>query len=141
MEQIVRKDGVYYYGNQRCKDADMAYSLFREDYHTYLGRAVYHRLDRAGKRTERLHGFGFVRKETLEEGRFAGLQKVRYYILGLIGVHYFRIIGRWDMEQIPDEDYEEWFEWAMTKGSNALTQCGKREKVGRTSKRLHARYR
>jgi hypothetical protein len=141
MEQIIRKDGAIYYGRILCKDADDAYVMFREDYHRDLGRAVYRRLDRIGKRTERIHGFGFVRDGELDGSRFVGLQKVRYYVLGLIGIHYFRIMGRWDMEHISDEDYEDWLEWAFTKGTKALSQCGKNEKTGRTSKRLNKRYR
>ena len=144
MEQIDKRNGVIYYGNQVCKDADDAYVRFRDDYHASLGRVAYLRLDRIGQRKERVHGFGFVFDPPFQDApdEFRGLGRVRCRILGFLGIAYSRIVGAWDLPEFTDEQqYERWLDWAFSKGSGALRTVGRRNKSGRTSKRLKTRYR
>ena len=97
MEQITKRDGIYYYGGRKCLGIGDAYTRFREDYHKGLGKRVHKRLDRLGWRTERVHGFGFV----FADGR-PGVPachtgtRIPYRILGLVGLSYCRILGQSD---------------------------------------------
>lgn len=146
MEQIVKQDGIYRYGDRRCVNVDEAYRLFRDDYHKSLGKAVYHRLDRFGQRKERVHGFGFIYPYFygIDGEGFEHLHRVRCRLLGMAHISYVWIIGKWDMEQVDDDQYERWMDWALsgTHHRRALVMDNKAaSKSGRTNKRLKARYR
>ena len=142
MEQITKKDGVYYYGAEPCTDINDAYSRFRRDYHESLGRDVYGRLDRAGQRVERIHGFGFVFAGGQPDGaEFRNNKRVDCRLLGYLGIANCRILGIWDYGYITDEQFERWFDWALSRGSEALRLVGRKSKSGRTSKRLKKRFR
>lgn len=142
MEQIERRDGAYYYGKTRCSTIDDAYDEFRAEYHSTLGRDSSRRLDRVGRRTERIHGFGFVFVGDPDEpgGRVVA-GRVRYRLLGLSGIHYARIISAGDAPGLTEEGFERWFDRAFSAGSGMLRLERVREKSGRTCKRLKARYR
>ena len=140
MEQIVKENGVLYYGEEICVSVDDAYSKFRKDYHKSIGRASYKRLDRLGQRKERIHGYGFVFEPGYSITHFTG-KKTVCRILGLVGISYVRIVGIWDYSEVQDEDFERWIDYAFSRGSGALRTVGLNLKVGRTSKRLKKRYR
>ena len=141
MEQITKVNGVYYYGEQACKDADDAYRRFRDEYHMGLGRQFYRRLDRIGQRVERIHGFGFIFEGGCPyAGEFEYTGRVGYRFLGLIGICYCRIIGLWDIPESVGDRFEEWFDWAFSRGSGVLMATGRKDGSGRTSKRLKVRY-
>lgn len=142
MEQITKIDEVYYYGAEPCTDIDDAYSRFRRDYHATLGRDVYGRLDKVGQRVERVHGFGFVFSDGKPDGReFEHHKKITCRLLGFLGIANCRIIGIWDYGDITEEQFERWFDWALSRGSGALRLVGRKSKSGRTSKRLKRRFR
>ena len=135
MEQITKRGNDYYYGEVLCHSVDDAYYRFREDYHASLGRDSSRRLGRIGKRAERIHGFGFVYEGgTPAEYDTGGVEKVPYRILGLIGIHYSRILGCWDYSYVRDEDFEVWFDWVFRKGTRQLKKIGVKDKSGRTRK-------
>ena len=143
MEQIIRKNGRIYYGERICEDADHAYRLYREDYHASIGCQAFLRLNRLGQREERIHGYGFTFAHPVsferDDGGAGGKTRVR--ILGLVGISYCRIVGCWDWPaDLSDDEFERWLDWALSRGSGALRTVGK-DKSGRTSKRLKARYR
>ena len=143
MEQIIRKDGQIFYGEKRCIDAEDAYCRFRADYHASIGREAFLRINRIGQREERIHGYGFSFAHMVSfggDGR-GDCGKVSYRILGLVGMHYCRIVGSWDLPGFTEEEFERWFDWAFSRGSGALRLVGKNDKSGRTSKRLKTRYR
>lgn len=141
MEQITRRNGVIYYGEQQCVDIEDAYKRFRRDYHDGLGREVYKRLDRIGRREERIHGFGFIFDKSLDFGNdFSGCARVPYR-MALVGMFYCRFIGIEDIQNVPEDRYEDWFDWAFSKGSGALRLVGRKDGSGRTSKRLKTKYR
>ena len=137
MEQITKVDGKYYYGKTFCRDISEAYRLFRNDYHRSLGKRVYRRLDKA-PRQERVHGYGFVSSGASWDG---DRRRVPVRLLGLVCGSYCRMLGGWDVPCSTEDEFEQWFEWAFSKGSGALRLAGRKEKAGRTSKRLNARYR
>lgn len=137
MEQIVKKDGRLYYGDQPCRNADDAYCRFRNEYHASLGRRAYHRLNRFGQREERIHDNGFVFEGSLG---YEGDGRADVYILGLMGLSYCRMLGGWSVP-CEDEQFEPWFDWAFSKGSGALRIVGRKQKTGRTSKRLKTKFR
>jgi len=143
MEQIVRRDGQIYYGERRCESADDAYCRFRDDYHRALGRRAYDRLNRFGRREERVHGYGFVHSAEVDRGGMDGRtdRKVPVRILGLVEGAYCRGVGAWDIPCESEEEFDRWFEWAFSRGSGVLRLVGRKDKAGRTSKRLKARYR
>lgn len=122
MEQIVRKDGQIYYGRIRCVDADDAYSRFRDDYHASIGREAFLRLNRLGQRSERIHGFGFDFTKPLDSRRddFRRYGTVLYRMAGRIGISYLRVFGYYDYESVPDKEFEQWFDWALSRGSGAM---------------------
>lgn len=140
MEQINRTDGIYWYGKERCDDVECAYRRFREDYHRELEKAVYHRLDRIGQRKERIHGFGFV-FDTDPERMDCG--RVPCRILGLARIVYFRIVGGWDIPDGSDDDFDRWLDYAFSARycREALVFDNRKDKAGRTSRRIRARYR
>ena len=132
MEKIIRgKDGRIYYGKHLCADADDAYRLFRRDYHGSLGRVASYRLGRMGQREERIHGFGFCFEHPVlyESG------KTNYRLLGLIGIHYWRIVGCWDWPELDDDSFERWFDAAFSEHSGMVRMVDTKTKTGRTSKR------
>lgn len=133
MEQITKRNGIYYYGERECSGVDEAYSLFRAGYHDSLGKAVYHRLDRIGQRRERVHGAGFVRTSPLKENKFYDSHRVPWRILGIIDIAYCRIFGAWDLDFLPDEQIKDWLDYALTKDSGIFRLVGKNQKTGRTS--------
>lgn len=141
MEQITRRDGVYFYGDRRCEGADDAYYRFRKDYNASVGRKAFYRLERIGQRTERIHGSGFSFSDYNRGDEFRGYGKVHYRMGGFIGISYSRMLGLYDYGHIPDEQFEQWFDWAFSRGSGALRLVGKKQKTGRTSKRLKTRFR
>lgn len=143
MEQIIRKDGQIFYGEYRCTDADDAYCRFRDDYHCALGKRAYYRLNRLGQREERVHGYGFVFSSPLDFKRDDGrtCQPVDSRLFGLVEGAYCRGFGGWDLPDYTEDEFERWFDWAFSKGSGALRLIGKKDKSGRTNKRLNARYR
>lgn len=122
MEQIVRKDGQIYYGRIRCVDADDAYSRFRDDYHASIGREAFLRLNRLGQRSERIHGFGFDFTKQIEDpgNEFRRYGTVLYRMAGRIGISYLRVFGLHDYRSVPDEEFEQWFDWALSRGSGAM---------------------
>ena len=139
MEQIVRRDGKIFYGKETCLDAEDAYCKFREDYHASIGRNAFLRLNRLGTRQERIHGYGFSFTSTVPP--FVPDTRVPYRILGLVGVSYCRVVGGWDLPCRTEDEFERWFDWAFSDGSGALRLVGKKDKSGRTNKRINARYR
>lgn len=144
MEQIVRKDEGIYYGERLCRDAEEAYELFRNEYHASIGRKAFLRLNRLGQREERIHGYGFSFSHPMsferDDGGAGG--KVRVRILGLVDISYCRIVGcrEWPCG-LSEDEFERWFDWAFSRGSGALRLIGKKDKSGRTSKRLKTKYR
>lgn len=141
MEQITSHNGRLYYGNKECRNADEAYTLFRRDYHESLGRNVYRRLNRLGNRKERVHEFGFVFSGTNHKGAECYFPKhsIRYW-MGLVLLCYCRFTGVWEYRDVTDGSFDAWFDWAFSKGSRAL-RLARREKSGRTSKRLKTTFR
>lgn len=134
MEQIRKIDGEYYYGEEKCKDANSAYTRFRNDYHAGLGRCVYKRLDRIGMRVERVHGFGFCfERPVATNPKWLKYRKVKYRLLGLLGTCYYRIFGVWDIPEVTDEEYEDWFDWAFSQHSTAITLTGRKDGFGRNN--------
>ena len=133
MEQITKRDGVYYYGAVSCRDVNDAYRLFRRDYHESLGRNAWLRLDNI-RRTERIHGFGFVFSPECAPQPM-DCKRVQCWMLGLMGVSYCRMFGMWDIPVKTEEEFDRWFDWALSKGSRAILTRELRSKRGRTSKR------
>ena len=139
MEQITRRDGVYYFGDRRCIDVEDAYRRFRDEYHESLGRAVYKRLDRIGQRKERIHGFGF--DFDCGYGNLSDRYgRTRYRLLGLVDISYCRLVGMWDYPALSDNEFDGWLDWAFSRNSGGLTMVGRRQKVGRTGKKFGTRY-
>lgn len=122
MEQIVRKEGKLYYGERFCRDAEEAYELFRKDYHASIGRQAFLRLNRLGQREERIHGFGFDFSKRVgdPEDEFRRYGTIHYRMAGRIGISYLRVFGLHDYESVPDERFDEWFDWALSRGSGAM---------------------
>ena len=143
MEQITRSGGVLYYGALPCADVDEAYDYFHEEYNSRMGKAYGLYLENIGKRTERIHEFGFVRPydDYPEKEPCFGHRPVKYHILGLIGIHYCRIVGIWDMPKLNEGQQERWVEWAFTRGMNGLRLAGRKDGTGRTGKQFRKRYR
>ena len=139
MVEIKKIDGVYWYGKQRCDTVEEAYRHFREDYHLSLGKAVHLRLNRLGNRKERVHGFGFV---FADEPGGMDCRRVPCRILGLAHITYFRIVGCWDMA-FGDDEFDRWLDYAFSEKNcrTALVLDNRKDKAGRTSKRLKTRYR
>ena len=120
MEQIVRRDGQIYYGRIRCVDADEAYCRFRDDYHASIGRQAFLRLNRLGQRMERVHGFGFDFTKRIDDSDFCGNGTVFYKLAGKVGISYLRVFGIHDYKSVSDEEFERWFDWALSRGSGVL---------------------
>lgn len=141
MEQIAKKDGRFYYGDCACRDADDAYCRFRDDYHRDVGRKAFERLNRLGQRTERIHEQGFVFAREVNPVHLLFPQSMAARLLGIIGTSYCRIIGGWDVHRGTDDEFGSWLDWLLSRGSGAVRLVGRKDKAGRTSKRLKARYR
>lgn len=122
MEQIVRRDGRIYYGERPCRDAEEAYEFYRNDYHASIGREAFLRLNRLGQRSERIHGFGFdfARPLDYRGNDFRRYGTVLYRLAGRIGISYLRVFGLYDYESVPDERFDEWLDWALSRGSGAM---------------------
>ena len=128
MVQITKRDGVLYYGETPCEDENDAYDWFHDEYNERMGKT---------------YEFGFYRRleDQLEKEPCFGHRKVKYRLMGLVGIHYCRIFGMWDYPKLTDEQFERWFEWALTQGNNAVTMVERKSEAGRTSKNLRKRYR
>lgn len=141
MEKVVRIDGRIYYGREICSDVDHAYRLLRDDYHRELGKAVYRRLNRLGRRKERVHGFGYV----FEPGTsFPDFPKrlVPARLLGIAAGAYCRSVDGRDLPcGMGDDEFWQWVDWAFRKGAGIVRLVGRKEGYGRTSKRLNKRFR
>ena len=141
MEQITKKDGVFYYGDQKCDNVEDAYLRFRREYHDSIGRKAFRRLDRLGQRRERIHGFGFCFPEDDPIHRLSfSLPRRRCELLGLVGIHYFWMIHLSDLHDLTEKEFDDYLDWALRKGSKALIFSGRRKKLGRTSKNLRKRF-
>ena len=143
METIKKIDGEIYYGDRRCTDSDMAYRLFREDYHKSLGKAYYQRLN-IPAREERIHWSGInVSPERYDElrDRFESDERVPCRIMGFLGIGYARMVGTWDLPDHDECDTDDYLEWLFVSGSRALKYVDRKSGNGRTSKRLNTRYR
>lgn len=143
MEQIKRKGDVIYYGQHKCKSPDEAYVLLRDAYHAGLGKRVYHKLNRSGRR-ERIHGYGFVLRKAARkpEGIRGGSgETVRYRILGILDIAYCRIVGINDMHDVSEEEFDGYLDWLFEAGKGRLRLVGRKDGVGRTDKRLKKKYR
>lgn len=144
MEQISKRDNVFYYGESPCLNAEDAYARFRNDYHESLGKRVYRRLNRIGQRKERIHEFGFVFSEPVKwvNPYDSNPGRTRILLMGLVEGSYCRMLGRWDTDpRLGVDDFEVWFDWAFSAGSGQLRLAGRKEKAGRTSKMIKKRYR
>lgn len=142
MEQITKKYGRYYYGEEECENADACYRRFRADYHRSIGKAVKLRLNKSGSRKERIHGYGCYFSnpgKVLSCAHWTG--RVRYRILGITGISYCRIIGSWDMPELTEEEVDHWLDWLFLAGNKALLLTGKRKGSGRKSKYYNRKYR
>lgn len=140
MEQITKRDGVFYYGERRCINADDVYRRFRDGYHASLGRASYRRLGRLGSRKERVHEFGLVFDRPFPRMDTDKYGKLRLMLFGLVCGSYCWITERIP-QQMSEQEQLDWLEWALAKGSGGVWKTGKARGSGRKSKRLTARYR
>ena len=140
MEQITRQDGIIYYGSRRCETSDEAYLRFRNDYHKSIGRVSFKRLNRLGSRKERVHGFGFVFK-TVPDFSDITPKKIPVYLLGIMAGAYCKCMSGEYIPDGTDEEIEHWIDWAFCSETKALRLVGKKQKTGRTSKRLKTRFR
>ena len=143
MEKIERIGGVLFYGDKKCSDADEVYRRFREDYHRLLGKAVYRRLNVAGRK-ERIHGSGtyFTEKTGYElERKFGGYGRVPCRIMGFLGIGYVRMVGIWDCPDLPDDEFDSFVDWLFYAYGGAVRMVGRNQKSGRTSNRQNKRYR
>lgn len=143
MEQITKREGVYYYGKEKCSDADECYRLFRTDYNKSVGRAVKLRINRAGARRERIHGYGsFYTRPDIVFLNAPFKCRTRYRILGITDISYCRVIDRSDMpECLTEENIFDWIDWIFLAGNKALQLTGKRRGTGRKSKYYNRKYR
>ena len=138
MVEIVKYKGIIWYGERPCRDADDAYCRFRDEYHRSLGKLAYYRLNRIGQRKERVHGYGFVFAHPLPSGGYGGgpCGTVGARLLGIVEGAYCRAIWRRDIPDIPDEAFDGWFDWVLSRGSGALRLVGRQTHSGRTNKRF-----
>ena len=130
MEQITKREGKIFYGQRKCANADEAYRRFRDEYHNELGKKVFQRLNRRGRK-ERIHEYGFVFSVARQPPEEVGFCRIRYRLFSVIGISYCRIVSGWDMPEMDDDLYEEWFDWAFSRGSGALILVGRKDGYGR----------
>ena len=141
MEQVTKKDGVLYYGEQRCGTIDDVYRRFRDEYNSLVGRAAYKRLSRVGSRSERIHEFGFVFDTPSDKDKGLPWGKHTLKLLGLVCGSYI-----WDLDasRFPDMEEQELMsvlDSILEKGSKMMRKTGKTVGSGRNDKRLNKRYR
>ena len=121
MVEIVRRDGRIYYGDRPCRNAEEAYEFFRNEYHASIGRQAFLRLNRIGQRKERVHGFGFDFAKPVGGGDgFRKYGTVCYELCGRVGISYCRVFGINEYGHIPEKEFDEWFDWAFSRGSGVL---------------------
>ena len=141
MEQITKRNGKYYYGEQVCSDSNDAYCRFRDDYHASLGKRVYRRLN-SPERKERLHGFHVYYSPDYERrideefcgGMGEGIQRVRYRLLGIVNLSYCRMLYEEDFPDYEEEQFWRWIDWLLLHEDKLMYQVGLKDKSGRTSK-------
>lgn len=138
MEQITKRHGEYYYGERACRDADDAYKRLRKDYYESLGRVAAFRFN-AKRRKERIHGFGFVFAEECKP-RPLGTKRVQCWMLGMLDICYCRMFGQWDIPVDTEEEFDTWFDWALSQGSGAIMTRDLHGKKGRTSKKYLSKH-
>ena len=139
MEQIVKLDGIFYYGEQACDDADEVYRRFRDEYNAGVGRAAYKRLSRLGSRKERVHEFGFIFDMPKEVP--VGAERKTVTLLGLVAGSYCWMLDGREIPGDTEEAVGDWIDIAFQKGSGLISKTGKTKGSGRKSKRLRTRYR
>lgn len=139
MEQITRVDGEFYYGRIHCLDVDDAYSRFRNELHRGVGRDTSKWLSHLLRRTERIHGFGFV-FDSSQPAAVCVSKPVRYRIMGLVGISYFRVVGCWDYPDVDDDTFDAWFDKVFERGSGLLRLVGRKDKAGRTNRYNRRRH-
>ena len=139
VKAIEKRDGIYFYGGERCESVDDAYMRFRSDYHESVGRKAFSRLDRLGQRKERVHGFGhhFQPGYAISlEREFGGIhEKTDCRLLGLVGVCYCWRINGSDMPDLDEKRLGRWIDWALMKGSGAMRFRDTR--LGRWKRKKH----
>ena len=136
MEAIQYTDGNYYYGIRRCIDVDEAYSLFRRDYHESLGAAVHNRLDRLGRRRERVHGYGFVFTGDLPYHFSYDGKRVPCYIMGIVGLSYCRMVDMgYSPEGLDEDDMYRWIDFIYRRGCGILKMLNPRKRAVRRKRR------
>lgn len=135
---------MFYYGGEPCGDADGAYERFRDDYHRWLGKRVYRRLNRVGQREERVHEYGFcfaggIGRPSFYDDSFG---KLDTRLLGLVCGSYCRMLGGWSVPcGIDEPGFYDLLDWALSSGSGATRLLGRNTGVGRTNKMINKRYR
>ena len=142
MEKITRLGGKIYYGDKVCKHVDAAYSLFREDYHRSLGKAVYRMLNRQ-PRQERIHGHDSnLRNEEYEtlNGRYAKTSRVKCRIMGIVDISYVYMVGIWDCPDVDESEFDEYMDWLFDRRTRNLRIVGRGNQAGRTSDRNKVRF-
>ena len=137
---IERSGKAVLFDGTRCPSVSAAYQLFKSRYNKALGAATHLMLGHVGQRVERITrvGIDFDKeyKDTLCS-KFGSSKKVKYYILGLIGVTYCRMFGSWDfgidLYDIDEEETEQYLDWLMCAGVGNTMLYGRRDQVGRTN--------
>lgn len=131
-------DGTIWYGTVRCQSADEAYVRFRSEYHDSLGRRYYRRLN-VRQRVTRVTAVGINFPEWYREmlrEEFGHLGRVRYVMLGLVGMSYYRMFGcRWLPEEVEGYDegkYGRFLDWLLCAGMHNTIQSERRLKSRRT---------
>lgn len=140
MTQVIRKDGLLYYGEEQVKNIEQAYERIRKEHNRKVGRQVAKRLDRIMGRKERIHGFGFSFDSPIKRKVSSSVCRIPIRLLGLISTSYVFIVGSWDFPEIDDEDFDQWIDWILSKNSGMLKLVGKYDRAGRTSKLLNKHY-
>ena len=144
MEQITKRGTEYWYGEQRCKDADDCYKRFREGLYAKLGKSVYRHLN-VKYRQERIHGFHAYYtdafKQSLEREFGNDSQRVPVFILGLSGISYTYAFNLEDCPDYEEEKFYRWIDWALLNYGTVLKLKGRKSGRGRTSKRLKTKFR
>lgn len=142
-KKITRKSDVFYYGVQVCRSADDAYCRFRDDYHAFLGKRAYRRLN-VQEREERIHGLNFYFSDALAKSldvEFGAPDKrIPCMLLGLVGISYCWCLDGSNAPDYEDDVFERWLDWFLLHANDLMKKIGLNDKVGRTSKNKR-RYR
>lgn len=129
-------DGILFDG-VRCSSADDAYRLYRSRYNSSLGKDTHSRYGHVGERTERLTKTGICFDDKYRESivsEFGGRDRIRTYIIGILGVSYCKIFGEWDLdEDITDEQYDRYIDWILCDGLHNMRLYGRRTAVTRNN--------